>query len=111
KTGSPGELSSAAVLSMTELGGAFCKKAIDREKDQSIGERLLFYDVDFSRGPTQFTSFLRERLAENLAQSFWQRNITEGEKAAISQIIFNASKAGTDTTAETLNVLQVLCAT
>lgn len=112
KYGLPEELSSSTVLAATEISGAYCKKAIDREKVLPEGERMLFADIDFTQGPSQFTSFLRETAIDRLAIMFWQRNATEAEIASLSETILSASMDGSkDLPAETEKVLQVLCTT
>ena len=112
KLGLPAELSSDVVLATTELGGAFCKQAVVQEKALPRGQRLLFGYVDFARGPSQFTTFLKETLADHLAQIFWQRNVLTPEVAVIGGIIDKTIAAGgTDTPEATESLMHSLCTT
>ena len=103
------EMNSPVVLAATEISGAFCKKAITREKAVSHCERILFADADFTRGPKQFSSVIKVAMIENLANLFWQRNSTEAETQVLSEIITKASVGSDETPADTERVLQVLC--
>lgn len=109
KAGTPDELSSAVILAATEVSGMFCKKAIDSEKAVSHGERILFGDIDFARGPSQFTDYLKSVVNDHLALAFWQRNANAAEKQALSKVITDASKGSAETGAETEKVMHVLC--
>lgn len=110
QTGSPQEFSSPTVLALTELGGAFCKKAIDAEKVVPLGERTLFSRIDFERGPEQFTGYLQEALFEDLSQAFWGRDIKDSEKIVLSKIMTD-TLADLQSTTETEKVLEVVCTT
>ena len=112
KLGLPAELSSDVVLATTELGGAFCKQAVVQEKALPRGQRLLFGYVDFARGPSQFTTYLKEMVADHLAQIFWQRNVLTPEVAVIGTIIDKTIAAGgTDTPEATEALMHSLCTT
>jgi hypothetical protein len=109
KYGLPQEFTNGTVLAMTELSGFFCKKAIAREVEQTYGERLMFSDVDFTRGPNQFSEFLIQRMGNRLGKMFWLRDLKDTEVAALTTIASKATLNGDDPE-ETKKVLQVLCA-
>ena len=109
KVGEAGELSSNVVLAATELSGAFCKKALDREKALPRGERNLFGQVDLNRGPRQFTNYLKGRITEQYAQAFWLRAPSATEKEVLSQLIDRLRTNVTDSADETEKLLQVFC--
>jgi len=109
RKGTPEELSNGTILATTELGGAFCKKSLASEKTLPRGQRYLFGDVDFKRGPSQFNDFLKGAMLDHLAVSFWQRNITDDEKTPLSKMIADAVAKGPETPDETVNVLQLVC--
>jgi hypothetical protein len=111
KTGAPEELSNSGVLAATELGGMFCRKALNKETTQSAGSRILFTNVDFNRGPSQFTEFKREALLDHLATLFWQRNITAAEKTSLATMMTKSADSGPDSKEETVNLMQTLCGT
>ncbi len=109
KRGTTDELNNAVILATTELGGAFCKKAIDREKVLSKGQRELFGDVDFKRGPSQFNDFIKGAMLDRMAVSFWQRNIADAEKVSLAKMIVETAKGSDDTPEQTITVLQIVC--
>ena len=110
KTGAPEELSSSVVLAATELSGAFCKQVITNEKVVSHGQRILFGDVDFNKGPSQFNGILKPILIDHLAIEFWAREASAPEKQVLDRVINSASK-GDDTPAMTEKVMLVVCTT
>ena len=105
------ELSSPMVLAMTELGGAFCGKAVEQERAKEFGERHLFKYIDFEHGPVQFQDFLKRRMTNHLAELFWKRPATEMEIQLISQHIDRLGETAPQATEETPKVLHVLCTT
>jgi hypothetical protein len=109
KAGTPDEMSNPVVLGMIELGGAFCKKALEQESVAPRGQRFLFGDVNFKRGPEQFDDFLKGVVFDHLAMLFWQRGATDDEKAQLSQLATDATEAPADP-ADTVAVMQILCA-
>ena len=109
KLGQPEELSNSVILASTELGGAFCSRTVLREKDQSRGQRILFSDVDFKQGPSQFRGFSGEKLLSQLALAYWQRNLQEPERQSLLMTVDKTIRAGTDTPQDTLKFLQVIC--
>lgn len=112
KFGIPQEFSNNTVLAMTELSGHFCKKAITREENQTYGERLMFSDIDFTRGPSQFSDYLTGKVGQHLARMFWLRDLKDKELAAINTIITKATSVESEDSIDgTKKVLQILCAT
>lgn len=109
KAGNPEELSNGVILGATELGGVFCKKALEREVAQSPGQRLLFGSVNFKRGPSQFGDFLRVKFLDEMAVNFWQRNITEAEKIKLSELIDRTIAKDNDIPQNTVSLMQVMC--
>jgi hypothetical protein len=109
KAGNPEELSNGVILGATELGGAFCKKALDREVAQSPGQRMLFGSVNFKRGPSQFGDFLKGKFLDEMAVAFWQRNITEAEKTKLSDVMNKTIEKDEDTPENTVSLMQVMC--
>ena len=110
KTGVTDELSSPVILAATELSGVFCSKAISREQKQTPGERQLFPQIDFQTGPSQFSDYLIDILAQDLALNFWQRNAKPEEIISVLELI-KESSVGAMTTSDTENILQILCTT
>jgi hypothetical protein len=111
KTGAPEELSNTVIMGTTELGGIFCKQTLDREKTLPRGQRQLFADVNFARGPRQFDDYSRGLIFNDLGMAFWQRNATDAEKKALSKAIDTAVTKNSDDTDETVKLLQVICTT
>ncbi|MDZ4660487.1 MAG: hypothetical protein SGJ18_02590 [Pseudomonadota bacterium] len=111
RNGTADELNSPAVLAMTELSGAFCKKAIDREKILTKGERILFLDIDFELGPIQFSDYLVERISNHLSRLFWNRDINPQEATVMVKLVSEAGAANQYSKIETENVLHILCTT
>lgn len=110
RLGIPQEFSSSTVLAMTELGGAFCNKVVQKEKTLSVGERVLFSDIDFARGPSQFSTFLINKMSEQMSNLFWMRSARDSEKAAVGKMIQEAGRDD-DSVAQTEKVLQLICTT
>lgn len=111
KGGVPEELSSGVVMAATELGGLFCKRAIVRESALPVGQRTLFADVNFKRGPSQFGEFTSRQLINRMALAFWQRDVKEAEATSIAKTLSASVDATKDTVEETQSVLQVVCTT
>lgn len=111
KLGVAGELSSNVVLATTELAGAFCKKALDKEKALPRGERNLYGLADLTRGPEQFTEYLKGVIVNRFAEQFWQRQATDSEKQVFSKSISKMTEKDPEDEAQTGNILHVLCAT
>jgi hypothetical protein len=111
KTGQAQEFSSSVVLATTELGGAFCKKAITLEKAMPFGERNLFYNIDFDYGPFQLSGYETEVLAKNLANAFWQRDLTQDERKVIYKLVDTASNEDLTSPEATEVVLRSICTT
>lgn len=111
KLGVAGELSSNVVLATTELAGAFCKKALDKEKALPRGERNLYGPADLTRGPEQFTEYLKGVIVNRFAEQFWQRQATDSEKLVFSKAISKMTEKDPEDAAQTGNILHVLCAT
>lgn len=109
RAGSPQEFNSPSLMALTELSGAFCQKAVQKEKRMSPGERTLFPDVNFQRGPVQFSSYLSEVIAKRLSRIFWQREAKASEIAMIEQLILETAKDDMSTLTETEKVLQSVC--
>jgi len=110
-SGLPSELSSPVVLALTELSGAFCKKALDREKALKPGERILFPNVNFKVGPSQFQKFRKTEISQHLAQLFWQREATDKELNSLSKHIDRLGSSQPYNPAETEQLLHILCTT
>lgn len=111
KNGNPDELSNPMIMATTDLSGAFCKMLLEKEKAVSPGRRILFGDVNFKRGPSQFIDGIRHAMLDHLANSFWYRDATLTEKASLSKTMAAAAKGAPDTAEETVSVLQLLCTT
>lgn len=111
KAGSTEEMSNGVVLGATELGGAFCKKALAREMAQPAGRRILFGIVNFNRGPSQLGDFLRGEFFDSMAIAFWQRNVTEEEKVKLSAVMNDVIKGSADSAEETAMLMQIMCTT
>lgn len=111
RAGSPQEFNSPSLMALTELSGAFCQKAVQREKVLTPGERTLFSDINFARGPVQFSSYLGEVLSKRMSRIFWQREVKAEEIAMIEQLIFETAKEDTVSLVETEKVLQSVCTT
>lgn len=109
KYGIPQEFSNNTVLAMIELSGHFCQKAIAREENQTYGERLMFSDIDFTRGPSQFSDFLVSRVGQQLASMFWLRDIKQKEIEAMISLVAKSAN-GDDSIAALKNLLQIICA-
>lgn len=109
RTGSPLEFNSPSLMALTELSGAFCQKAVQKEKTLSPGERTLFPDVNFQRGPVQFSSYLSEVVSKRLARIFWQREAKASEIRLIEQLILETAKENMAALVETEKVLQSVC--
>jgi hypothetical protein len=111
KSGETDEMTNGVVLATTELGGAFCKKALIRDMALPQGGRILFGLVNFKRGPSQFSDFLREEFIDQMGVQFWQRDVTAAEKAMMSKIMTDVIKNSPDSTDETATLMQVMCTT
>jgi hypothetical protein len=111
KQGLPSEFSNNGVLAVTELGGLFCKKAVQREKNLEPSVRNLFGAVDFSESPLQFDEERKVRLLGDLAGIFWQREVSESETKVLSVALDNIVKASAGGSTETERVAQILCTT
>jgi hypothetical protein len=111
KYGTPEELSNNVILGATELGGAFCKKSITREILLPFGQRTLFKLVNFKRGQSQFSPFLRDQIMDHLAVSFWQRDMTAAEKLKVATTMSRITAGAEDNADATVNYLQILCST
>ncbi len=110
KYGIPQELSNNTVLAMIELSGYFCKKAIEREENQTYGERLLFSDIDFTRGSEQFSNFLVSKLSQQFSTMFWLRDVRQKEVEAMITLVAKSSVADEDSIDATKQILQMICA-
>lgn len=111
KAGAAEEMSNGVVLGTTELGGAFCKKALDRDMALPAGQRILFGLVNFKRGPSQFGDFLKGQFFDQMAVSYWQRNVTEEEKVKLSNLMAETIKGSPDSVEETYALMQIMCTT
>lgn len=111
KRGAPEELSNGVIMATTELGGTFCKKTIARESALPVGQRMLFTDVNFKRGPSQFGDYATRQIINRLGLAFWQRDVTEDEAMSIAKTMALATDKKADTQEETAKVLQVVCTT
>ena len=110
KYGIPQEFSNNTVLAMIELSGYFCKKVIMREENQPHGERLIFSDIDFTRGPLQFSDFLIAKISRQLATIFWLRDVKQKEIEAMTSLIAKATVVEDDSVDALRHVLQMICA-
>ncbi|OQW52129.1 MAG: hypothetical protein A4S09_08955 [Proteobacteria bacterium SG_bin7] len=110
KYGIPQEFNNNTVLAMIELSGYFCKKAIAREENQTHGERLIFSDIDFTRGPSQFSDFLISRISQRLAVMFWLRDVKQKEIEVMNSLFAKSTSAQDDSIDALKNILQIMCA-
>lgn len=111
RQGLPAEFSNNVVLGMTELGGLFCKRLVDKEKLIPASQRIMFGDVNFKKGPSQFTSGVQEKMFENLALNIWQRDVTADELATLGGGIRAMAATGADSVDLTVQTAQVICTT
>ena len=109
RTGSPLEFGSPSLMALTEFSATVCGKVISREKSQNPGERILFQDINFSRGPVQFSSYLVEVVTQRLARIFWQREIKPNEIALFEKQVFDFSKDDMVSVPETEKTVLSLC--
>ncbi len=109
KNGTPDELSNPMIMASTDLGGVFCKAALDKEKALTPGRRVLFGDVNFRRGPSQFIDGVRNAMLDHLANAFWYRDATSAEKNSLSKTMAAAVQNNVDSADETVSILQILC--
>jgi hypothetical protein len=109
KTGSAQEFSSPTLMALTELSGTFCRETISKEEKLGYGERTLFSDINFDRGPIQFSSYLSDVLSKKLSRIFWQREIRPEESVVIENLIFSSIGKNLTNPAETEKIVQVVC--
>lgn len=109
RNGRPDEMSSPVVTALTELASSFCSQKITAEKKMSFGERTIFYDVDFTRGPVQFSDYLIEKLSNEISLRAWGRKITNTEKATLKNLVDKSSEKNLEAPENTEKVALSLC--
>ena len=82
-SGAVSEFTSPMLLAATELGGAYCGKAVDRDAKLPVFERVLFNGVYFDRGPGQFGAHQQRELLDAFARIFWVRSMALEEEKAL----------------------------
>ena len=106
------EMSSPYILAVTELVGDFCQEMITQESAKPAAERLAFRDVDFKVGPKQFVPATKDAVINELSDIFWGRGPTGEEMASLKQSVDEgATGVSTSSTAETTNLMKILCST
>lgn len=109
REGSTAEFSSPTLMALTELSGVFCGKSIAIEKLKPSGERFLFPEIDFQKGPQSINSFFREKVIERLSVSLWLRNPEDNEKELLKSFLDSLILKSPNSNAETVKVMQLLC--
>ncbi len=101
------EISSPAILAITQLAGIFCEKMIATDAAIPLGGRRHTHSqVDFERPARLFTREVKESVVREYADLFWNREVTEEEQASLLST-FDTVAPGADT----LRTLKILCTT
>lgn len=109
KKGLAQELNSPAIMAMTELSGAFCQAAIAREKNQSLGERILFSSVDFAKPPKQISDYSLESTTRTLSKLFWLREIRSDEALAMKKLFDQVANVNMNDVNMTTTTMHSIC--
>jgi hypothetical protein len=84
--GKLGEFASPSLLAYLELGGAFCKKLIEKDSVLPAAQRRMHKVINFDADVSQFDRVMTNKLVETYALYYWQRSPTEKE----SDLLWNA---------------------
>ncbi|WP_413561051.1 hypothetical protein [Bdellovibrio sp. HCB209] len=71
------------MLSATSLAGEVCNSVLTTEKAQAAGDRSFFGSVNFATGVSSVTDAQFNASVRGMARSYWGRNETAAELAAL----------------------------
>jgi hypothetical protein len=83
--GSGTAISSALLATYTTMASIFCQQLV--AKELSPGPRVIFADLDFTKGPAGLTPAVRTALLKKLTQQFWGRDPSAGESTTFNTML------------------------
>jgi hypothetical protein len=107
-------VTSPMMIGITNLATQVCNETVNRERAMQSGQRKIFRDIDFTRGPAMVSAEAYQSSLKAMALNFWGREISEHEMQILNdgRVEFETAVPANLATngAQTNNLMMFTCA-